>query len=72
MKNISNAPIVGLRMDEYCYIGQKEVAVGSGKLRTRAGARRDRRDHHPAADEAGHHQSQLMFTHANGKVKPRA
>src|SRR5258708_950550 len=34
VRNTSNAPIVGLRIDEYFYSGQKEVAVGSGKLRT--------------------------------------
>ena len=34
VKNVSASPIVGLRIDEYFYAGQKEASVGSGRLRT--------------------------------------
>src|SRR4051812_12105520 len=33
VKNIGDKPIVGLRIDEYFYAGQKEAAIGTGKLR---------------------------------------
>src|SRR5688572_24860702 len=33
VKNISPAPIVGLRIDEFFYVGQKEAAAGSFRLR---------------------------------------
>ena len=70
VKNISASPIVGLRVDEYFYIGQKEAAVGSGKMRT-ALAPGEIADIVTAAElKNGITSSQLMFSHANGQVKP--
>ena len=72
VKNVSNAPIVGLRIDEYFYIGQKEAAVGSGKLR-HALAPGEVAEITTAAElKQGITGSQLMFSHANGQVKPTA
>lgn len=72
IKNVSNAPIVGLRVDEYFYAGQKEASVGSGRLRT-ALAPGEIADIPTAAEfKFGITGSQLMFTHANGQVKPTA
>jgi len=72
VKNVSTAPIVGLRVDEYFYVGQKEAAVGSGKMRT-ALAPGEIADIVTAAEpKVGITNSQLMFTHANGQVKPTA
>lgn len=72
VKNVSNAPVVGLRIDEYFYVGQKEVAVGSGRLRTAMAPGEIAQIPTAAAFKAGINGSQLMFTHANGKVQPTA
>jgi len=72
VKNISTAPIVGLRIDEYFYAGQKEAAVGSGRLRTALAPGEIAQIPTAAAFTNGITNSQLMFTHANGQVKPTA
>ncbi len=70
VKNISAAPIVGLRIDEYFYTGQKEASVGSGRLRT-ALAPGEMAEITTAAElKPGITGSQLQFSHANGQVKP--
>src|SRR5260370_40769484 len=33
VKNVSDAPIVGLRLDDYIYKGQEEVGSGTGRFR---------------------------------------
>ena len=72
VKNVSTAPIVGLRIDEYFYIGQKEASVGSGRLR-HALAPGETAEITTAAElKPGITGSQLMFSHANGQVKPTA
>jgi hypothetical protein len=72
IKNVSAAPIVGLRVDEYFYIGQKEAAVGSGKLRTALAPGEIGEITTAAELKTGLTNSQLMFTHANGQVKVTA
>jgi hypothetical protein len=72
VKNVSTAPIVGLRVDEYFYIGQKEVAVGSGKMRTALAPGEIAEISTAAELKMGITNSQLMFSHANGQVKPTA
>ena len=73
VKNISDAPIVGLRVDEYFYIGQKEAAVGSGRLRTALAPGEIAEITTAAELKMGITNSQLMFTHANGpQVKVKA
>ena len=72
VRNISTAPIVGLRIDEYFYAGQKEASVGIGKLR-HALAPGEIAEITTAAElKPGITGSQLMFSHANGQVKPTA
>jgi hypothetical protein len=72
VKNVSNAPIVGLRVDEYFYVGQKEAAVGSGRLRT-ALAPGEVAELTTAAElKMGITNTQLVFSQANGPVKPTA
>ena len=70
VKNVSNAPIVGLRIDEYFYVGQKEASVGVGKLRTALapGEIAEITTEGPLA--MGITGSQLQFSQANGQVKP--
>ena len=71
VKNVSNAPIVGLRVDEYFYVGQKEASVGSGRLRHALAPGEIADITTEAKLVSGITTSQLMFTHANGPaVKP--
>jgi hypothetical protein len=72
VKNTSTAPIVGLRIDEYFYAGQKEASVGSGRLRTALAPGEIAQIPTAAEYKNGITGSQLMFTHANGQVKPTA
>ncbi|SRR6266540_1863235 len=75
VKNISAAPIVGLRIDEYFYAGGKEVAIGSGKLRNALAPGEIGEITTVAELKPGITQSQLQFSHAgatNGQVKPTA
>jgi hypothetical protein len=72
VKNVSNAPIVGLRVDEYFYIGQKEAAVGSGRLRTALAPGEIAEITTAAELKLGITTTQLMFSQANGPVKPTA
>jgi hypothetical protein len=72
VKNVSASPIVGLRIDEYFYAGQKEAAVGSGRLRTALAPGEIAQIPTAAAYANGITGSQLMFSHANGQVKPAA
>ena len=70
VKNVSTSPIVGLRIDEYFYIGQKEASVGSGRLRHALAPGEIAEITTEAQLKPGINGSQLMFTHANGQVKP--
>ena len=72
VKNVSNAPIVGLRIDEYFYVGQKEASVGSGRLRHALAPGEIAEITTEAQLKPGINGSQLMFSHANGQVKPTA
>jgi hypothetical protein len=72
VKNTSAAPIVGLRIDEYFYTGQKEASVGSGKLRTALAPGEIAEITTAAELKTGITGSQLQFSHANGQVKPTA
>jgi hypothetical protein len=70
VKNISTAPIVGLRVDEYWYAGQKEVASGFSRLRHALAPSEVVEITTRSEWKAGLTGSQLMFTQANGPVKP--
>jgi hypothetical protein len=72
VKNVSNAPIVGLRIDEYFYAGQKEASVGSGRLRTALAPGEIAEISTAAENKPGITTSQLQFSQANGGVKPTA
>jgi hypothetical protein len=72
IKNTSNAPIVGLRIDEYFYAGQKEASTGSGRLRTALAPGEIAEISTAALWQPGITGSQLQFSQANGPVKPTA
>jgi hypothetical protein len=72
VKNVDNAPIIGLKIDEYFYAGQKEVSACTARVRSpiAAGEIVDVPISCPNPKErvTG---SNMMFTHANGKVQPK-
>jgi hypothetical protein len=72
IKNISTAPIVGLRIDEFFYAGQKEVATGNGRMRTALAPGEIAEVSTAALWQPGITTSQLQFSQANGPVKPTA
>jgi hypothetical protein len=75
VKNISPAPIVGLRIDEFFYAGQKEVASGSFRLRHALAPGEVAEMPTAALYVNGITASQMQFSHAGvpqGKVKPTA
>jgi hypothetical protein len=72
VKNVSASPIVGLRIDEYFYANGKEVAVGSGRLRTAIAPGEIAEITTSAELKPGITGSQLQFSQANGPVKPTA
>ena len=72
VKNIDSGPIVGLKVDQYFYAAQKEVSACTARVRNpiAAGETVDVPISCPNPKEkvTG---SNLMFTHANGKVQPK-
>ena len=72
VKNVSSAPIVGFRIDEYWYAGNTEVSLGTFRLRQALapGEIIDAMTSSPW--KPGLTGSQLQFSQANGGVKPTA
>jgi hypothetical protein len=70
VKNVSNAPIVGLRIDEYWYAGKTEASLGTYRSRQAIapGEIVDAVTSSPV--KPGLTGSQLQFSHANGNIKP--
>jgi hypothetical protein len=70
VKNVSEAPIAGLRIDEWWYAGKEQVSAGSFRLRQplAPGEIADLTTNSPW--KPGLTGSNLQFTHANGTVKP--
>ena len=72
VKNVDNAPIIGLKIDEYFYSHQKEVSACTARVRSpiAAGEIVDVPISCPNPKETVD-SNNLMFTHANGKVQPK-
>jgi len=72
VKNVDSGPIIGLKIDEYFYAGQKEVSACTYRVRSpiAAGEIIDAPLSCPNPKERAT-GSNLMFTHANGKVQPK-
>lgn len=72
VKNVDSAPIIGLKIDEYFYAGQKEISACTSRVRNpiAAGEIVDVAMSCPNPKEKAT-GSNLMFTHANGKVQPK-
>ena len=75
VKNVDTAPIIGLKIDEYFYAGQKEISACTTRVRNpiAAGEIIDVAMSCPNPKEKAT-GSNLMFTHSGGagKVKPTA
>ena len=72
VKNVDDAPIAGLRVDEYFYSNGKEVSACTARQRSpiAAGEIVELAISCPNPKEAVNGNN-LMFTHANGKVQPK-
>ena len=70
VKNMSDAPIVGLRIDSYFYLNGKEAGAGEGRLRTALAPGEEATIMTESNYVAGA-QSQMRFSHANGSVNPK-
>jgi len=71
VKNVSDAPIVGLRLDEYWYAGGKEASLGTARLRQALAVNEVVEMTTSAPIKPGMDRSQLQFSQANGPVKPK-
>ena len=72
IKNTSTAPIIGLKVDQYFYAGKQEVSAGTGRVRNpiAPGEVVDLTISSPT--KPGITGNQMMFSHANGQVKPKS
>jgi hypothetical protein len=70
IKNTSNAPIVGMKVDQYFYAGKQEVSAGTGRLRNPMAPGEIADITVASPMKPGITGNQMMFSHANGQVKP--
>jgi hypothetical protein len=66
VKNVSNAPIVGFRIDEYWYAGKTEASLGTARLRQAMAPGEIVEMTTSSPWKPGLTGSQLQFSHANG------
>jgi hypothetical protein len=72
VKNTSDAPIAGLRIDEWWYAGKEQVSGGTGRVRQPVAPGEIIEVTTTSPWKPGMTGSQLQFTHANGTVKVTA
>jgi len=72
VKNVSDAPIAGLRIDEWWFAGKEQVSAGDYRLRQPLAPGEIAEMKTSSPWKPGLSGSQLQFTHANGGVKPTA
>jgi hypothetical protein len=72
VKNVSTAPIVGFRIDQYFYKGKEEVSAGVGRMRNPIAPNETVDLTVNAPLKTGITGSQMRFSHANGAVQPTA
>jgi hypothetical protein len=70
VRNVSDAPIVGLRVDEWWYAGKEQVSGGDFRMRSPLAPGEIAEMTTTSPWKRGLSGSQLQFTHANGQVKP--
>jgi hypothetical protein len=72
VKNVSDAPIIGLKIDQYFYHQTEEVSAGTTRLRNPLAPGEITEMTVSSPNKPGITGSQMMFSHANGQVKPTA
>jgi hypothetical protein len=72
IKNTSNAPIIGFRIDQYFYKGKEEISAGTGRVRNPIAPNEIIELAINAPMKPGITGSQMRFSHANGNVQPTA
>jgi len=70
VKNVSTNPIVGLKVDQYFYASQKEVSACTYRVRFPLAPNEITEVPLSCPSAPGINGSNMMFTHANGAVKP--
>ena len=72
VKNTSNAPIVGFRVDLYFYKGKDEISAGTGRMRAPIAPGEIADLTITAPNKPGITGNTMRFSHANGAVDPKA
>ena len=74
LKNMSSAPIAMLKLDEYWYSKGKMVSTDTQRYKQpfQPGAIIEMTTHAPAAENPAGWTKNVTFSHANGKVTPKA
>jgi hypothetical protein len=72
VKNTSNAPIVGFRIDQYFYKGKEEVSSGTGRVRNPIAPDEIAEVIIKSPVKVGITGNNMRFSHANGDAKPTA
>ena len=72
VKNVSPSPIAGLKVDQYFYASQKEVSACTYRVRSPIAPNEIVDVPLSCPSKVGINGSQMMFTHANGAVKPQS
>jgi hypothetical protein len=72
VRNVSPSPIIGLKVDQYFYASQKEVSACTSRVRHPIAANEIAEVTMSCPSKAGINSSNMMFTHANGAVKPQS
>lgn len=74
LKNMSSAPIAMLKLDEYWYSKGKMVSTDTQRYKQpfQPGAIIEMTTHAPATENPAGWTKNVTFSHANGKVSPKA
>jgi len=70
VKNTSNAPIAGFRIDQYFFKGKEEVSSGTGKVRSPIAPGEIVQVEIKSPVKPGITGNSMRFSHANGDVRP--
>ena len=70
VRNVSNSPIIGLKVDQYFYASGQEVSACTARVRNPIAPDEVTEVALSCPSKPGINGSNMMFTHANGKVNP--
>jgi hypothetical protein len=72
VKNTSNSPIIGFRIDQYFFRGKEEISSGTGKVRSPMAPGEIVQVEIRSPVKPGITANSMRFSHANGDVRPTA